>query len=124
MMEQTEVTNQVSPEMKSKAVQRARQRSLTARWDTDVAVFFFTILIIIIILLFQGIGVEVVAPVAAFGLALGWLMGWRKANKVYEIFYDEELSILVKESKKTIEETIEETIEDSVQKALRKRLRE
>lgn len=123
-MEQPEVTSQVSPEIELKAQQRAKQRARTARWDTDVAVFFFAILIIIIILLFHGIGVEVVAPAAAVGLAMGWIMGWRKAKQIYKILYDEEILNLMQESKKALDGVIEETIEDRVQKALRRRMRE
>ncbi len=73
-MDEAEVTEQVSPEMEQTAAQRARYRAKAARWDLDVAVFFFAILSIVIILLFQGIKSEVVAPVAAFGLAMGWIM--------------------------------------------------
>jgi peptidoglycan/LPS O-acetylase OafA/YrhL len=95
MMDEAEVTEQISAEMKRIAVQMARDRANTARWDLDVAVFFFAILIIVLILLFQGIRIEIVAPIAAFGLAMGWLMGWRKGKQVYDRFYNEELSKLV-----------------------------
>ena len=118
MVSEAEVAKQVSPEMERTAAQRARDRAKAARWDLDVAVFFFAILTTIIILLFQGIGVEVTAPAAIFGLAMGWLMGWRKGKQVYEHFYNEELSKLELELIKT-----EETIEEKVQKALQQRLR-
>lgn len=117
-MDEATVTEQISPEMKQVAAQRARYRAKAARWDLDVAVFFFAVLSVVIILLFQEIGVEVVAPVAAIGLAMGWLMGWRKAKQVYERFYDEELLKLELELMKT-----EQTIEERVQKALREKLR-
>ncbi len=123
MTDEAEVTKQVSPEMERTAVQRARIRAKAARWDVDVAVFFFAILITVIILLFQGSGIEVVAPVAISGLALGWLMGWRKGKQLYELFYDEELSKLEQGSKKTVKGTVVETIEEQVQKALLKRRR-
>jgi len=48
--------------------------------------------IIVIILSFQGIGIEIVAPIAFFGLAMAWLVGWREGRQLYERFYDEELS--------------------------------
>jgi hypothetical protein len=95
MMDEAEVTEQISAEMKRIAVQRARDRANTARWDLDVALFFFAILSIVLILLFQGIRIEIVAPIAAFGLTMGWLMGWRKGKQVYDRFYNEELSKLV-----------------------------
>ncbi|MFC1916606.1 hypothetical protein ACFLX1_00520 [Chloroflexota bacterium] len=99
-MDEAEVTQRVSPEIKRTAMQKARRRAQAARWDLDVAVFFFAVLMIVIILLFQGIGIEVVAPAAIFGLAMGWLMGWKKAKQLYQQFYQEELSILETAQKK------------------------
>ena len=116
MLDKSEVTKQVSPELERTAAQRARDRAKAARWDLDVAVFFFAILAAVMILLFQGIGVEVIAPAAIFGLAMGWLMGWKKGKQAYERFYDEELSKLEKEIEKTMS-ALEEMIEERVQKA-------
>ena len=120
--EKPEVKNQISPEMEQTAARRARQRSRTARWDLDVAVFFFAVLIIVTILLFQSTGIEVVAPSAIAGLAAGWLMGWRKGKQAYDFFYKEELSRLEKELEKAIT-ILEESIEERVQNALRNRLK-
>ena len=120
-MDKAEPTEQAKPEIERTAVQRARYRARAARWDLDVAVFFFAILCILIILLSEGIELEITAPVAALGLAMGWLMGWKKGKQVYQPFYDEELSKLEQELKKTVEGTIEETIEEKVQRALRER---
>ncbi len=124
-MDEAEVAQRVSPEMKRTAAQRARDRAGAARWDLNVAIFLFAILIIVIILLFQDIGIEVVAPVAIFGLAMVWLVGWRRGRQLYQRFYDEELSELRQELGKVVtemvEKTVEETIEERVQKALRER---
>ena len=108
-MDEAEITEQISSEMEQTASQRAKDRANAARWDLDVAVFFFSICIIVVILLFQGIGIEVVAPAAVLGLAMGWLMGWRKAKQLYQRFYDEALSKLERE---LIQGTAEETIEE------------
>ena len=116
MVSEAEVAKQVSPEMERTAAQRARDRAKAARWDLDVAVFFFAILATVIILLFQGIGVEVMAPAAIFGLAMGWLMGWRKGKQTYARFYDEELSKLEKELEKTMS-ALEEIIKERVREA-------
>ncbi|MFC1897227.1 hypothetical protein ACFLX8_01455 [Chloroflexota bacterium] len=125
MMEKAETVKSVSPDMERMAARRARDRAGAARWDLDIAVFLFAVLIIIIILLFQDIGIEVVAPIAGFGLVMVWLVGWRRGRQLYQRFYDEELSKLEKELKKavteTVEKTVEETIEERVQKALRER---
>ncbi len=127
MMDEAEVTKQVSPEMEQTAAQRAKDRANAARWNLDIAVFSFAILIIVIILLFQGIRIEIVAPVAIFGLAMVWLTGWRQGRQLYPRFYNEELSKLKQELEKavtgTVEKTVEETIDERVQRALRERLR-
>ena len=122
-MDETEATEQVSEEIQRLAARRASQRARVGRWDLDVAVFLFAVLIIVIILLFQEIGIEIVAPVAIFGLAMVWLVGWRRGRQLYESFYEEELTRLERASEKKAETTIEETIEEKVQKALRERWR-
>ncbi len=127
MMDEAEATKQVSPETEKLAAQRARDRAREARWDLNIAIFLFAVLIIVIILLFQEIGIEVVAPIAIFGLAMVWLVGWRRGRQLYQRFYDEELADLEQELKKAIsgavQEVVEETIEEKVQKALRERWR-
>ena len=126
-MDEAEATPQVSPEIERTAVRRASHRAKAARWDLDVAVFLFAVLIIVIILLFQDIGIEIVAPIALFGLVMVWLVGWRRGRQLYQRFYDEEILKLEQELKRavkgTIQETVEETIEEKVQKALRERWR-
>ncbi len=119
MSEEAEVPREVSPETERLAAQRAGDRARVARWDLDIAVFLFAVLIIIMILLFQEVVIEIVAPVAVFGLAMVWLAGWRRGKQLYQRFYDEELSKLEPAQEKTIEETVEER----VQKALRERWR-
>ena len=124
MTEEAEVTEQTSPEIVQTATQRARDRANAARWNLEIAIFLFAVLIIIIILLFQEIRIEIVAPVAIFGLAMVWLAGWRQGRQLYQRFYDEELAKLERELQKmTKETTIEETVEEKVQKALRERWR-
>ncbi len=134
MEDKTEVPEQANEEIKRQATRRARERARVARWDLNVAVFLFAVLIIVIILLFQGIGTEVVAPVAVFGLAMVWFVGWRRGRQLYESFYDEEVARLEHDFGKKrkppaqrvgrrVKETIEETIEEKVQKALRERWR-
>lgn len=120
-MEKSEVKAPAKTEIEQQASTRARERSMAARWDIDIAVFLFTVLIIVIILLFQNIGIEIVAPVAIFGLGMVWLVGWRRGNQLYKKFYKEELermnvSLITKK-------TIDETIEEKVQKALMDRFR-
>jgi xanthine/uracil permease len=121
MVDEAELTKTISLEMAQTAMQRASHRAKAARWDLDVAVFFFSILAIVIILLFQGIKTEVVMPVAILGLAMGWLMGLKKGKQVYELFYEEELSKLDEELEKTMG-TLEEMIAEKVQRVRHERL--
>ena len=126
MTEEAEVTKQDTPETEQLAARRARDRAGAARWDLNIAVFLFAILVLVIILAtYTKMGIEVVAPIAIFGLAMVWLVGWRRGRQLYQRFYGEELSKLEQELKKavteTVEKTVEETIEERVQKALRER---
>ena len=131
MQAEVEVSEQANQDIERWAAHRARERARIARWDLDVAVFLFVVLIIVIILLFQNIGIEIVAPVAIFGLTMVWLVGWRRGKQLYAGFYEEELAKLMRElnameerqKKKTKVEkkTLEETIEETVQRALRER---
>ena len=128
MIDKAEVAESVSPEMEQTAAQRARDRARNARWDLNVAIFLFAILILVIILVtYTKMGIEIVASVAIFGLAMVWLVGWRRGRQLYGRFYDEELSKLQYELKRTVKGTVkkavEETIEEKVQKALRERWR-
>jgi len=125
MTDEAEVAEPVSPEMEQTAAQRATDRARNARWDLNIAIFLFAILILVIILAtYTKMGIEVVAPIAIFGLAMVWLVGWRKGKQLYQRFYEEELSKLKYELKRTVKEkAVEETIEEKVQKALRKRWR-
>ncbi len=130
-MEQTEVPDEMNEESKRLVKRRATERARVARWDLNVAVFLFAVLIIVIILLFQGIGVEVVAPVAIFGLSMVWLVGWRRGRQLYQDYYQEEMEARLlelerkkkPERKEAINQAIEETVEEKVQKALRERWR-
>ena len=117
MSEKAEVPQQASDETEQIAAQRAGERARASRWDLDVAVFLFAVLIIVVILLSQGVTIEIVAPVALFGLAMVWLVGWRRGRQLYQRFYNEELSKL----RPGPEKTEEETIEEKVQRALRER---
>ena len=120
-MGEAEATKQDILEVERTAAQWAKDRANAARWNLDIAVFLFAVLIIVIILLSQGIGIEIVAPVAIFGLAMVWLVGWMQGRRLYQRFYDEELVRLEQALKGIEKETLEETVEDIVQKALRER---
>ena len=128
MTDEAEVIIGISPQTEQVAVQRAKDRAGTAKWDLNIAIFLFAILIMVIILaIYTKVGIEIVAPVAVFGLAMVWLEGWRRGRQLYQRFYDEELLKMEQELKKTVtgsvKETIEETIDKRIEKALRERRR-
>jgi len=127
MENKNEAPEQVGEEIKRLAARRAELRAREARWDLDIAVFLFAVLILVIILgTYTEMGIEVVGPVAIFGLVMVWYVGWRRGRQLYQSFYEEELADLEQEQerkKKPGGETIEETIEEKVQKALRERWR-
>lgn len=124
-MAEAEATEKVTEEINQLAASRAKVRARNAKWDLNIAIFLFAVLIIVIILLFQGIGIQVVGPIALFGLAMVWLVGWRRGKELYQSFYKEEEAKLEqkpKEKEKVAEEKkIEETIDEKIQKALRER---
>ena len=118
----------ISPEMERVAAQKARDRAMNARWDLNIAIFLFAVLILVIILVtYTKAGIALVAPIAGFGLAMVWVVGWQRGRQLYQRFYEEEIATLKLEANKnlkaTVKETIEETIEAQVQKALRERWR-
>ncbi len=127
MTDKAEADEQTMKEIKRRAEQTALTRARTARWDLDVAIFLFVVLILVMVLLFQGIGIEVVAPIAIFGLTCVWLVGWQRGRKLYRVFYEEELIKLkwelMEKAKKEdmVQKTIEETIEEHVQRVFRER---
>lgn len=123
MTEQSEVAAEIGPKLEQAAIRRARDRALSGRWDLNVAIFLFAVLIIVIILLYQDVGIEVVAPVAIFGLAMVWLVGWRRGRQLYTHFLEEEITAAKQGVNRTMG-AIEETIEARVQKALRNRMKQ
>ena len=112
-----------SDETEQMAARRAGERARVSRWDLDLALFLFTVMVIVLILLFQGVTIEIVAPVALFGLAMVWLMGWRRGRQLYRGFYNEEL-LKLRHSSEEAEETKEETIDARIQRVLRERERQ
>lgn len=123
MTEQSEITAAIGPELEKAAMQKARDRAALGKWDLNVAIFLFAVLMIVIILLYQDVGIEVVAPVAIFGLAMVWLVGYRRGKQLYIHFLEEELA----SARRGVDQTlgaIEETIEDRVQRALRSRMQQ
>ena len=79
-MEEAGAPRQPSLVIEHLAIQRARDKANVARWSLNIVILLFAILITIIILISQGIGIDVVATLAIFGLATVWLVGWRRSR--------------------------------------------
>lgn len=121
-MAEDEISQRVLLRILEIAEQKARDRANAARWDLDIAVFALAVLIIVMILLSEGVRVEIVGIAAIAGLAMVWLAGWDRGRKIYERFYEEELTQLKQELRLTVREATEETIDEKVRKALLERL--
>ncbi len=93
-MSDAEGTKQPGPGTRLLAEQTAREKTNVAKWGLSIVVFLFAILIIIIILTSQGIGINIVAPLAIMGLTAAWIVGLKRGREIYRRFYDEELSNL------------------------------
>lgn len=94
-----EIPKWVHPKTRAKAIRKAKYRANASRWNLEVAIFLFGILAIIVILGNQGVGIWILAPIAAFGLTMVWMVGWRQARKAYQIYVNEELDRLPDEWK-------------------------
>ncbi len=90
-MDEPENTEQLSPIIEHLAMQVARNKADVTKWGLNLVIFLFAILVTIIILTGLGIGIGIVAPLAISGLAMAWLLGWRKGRRLYQHFYTEEL---------------------------------
>ena len=93
-MEVAEETIQRFPYIERVATQSARNKANVTRWGLNVAILLFAILTTIIILISQGVGINVVAPLAICGLATVWFIGWKRGGQLYKRFYAEEISSL------------------------------
>jgi len=76
------------------ALAKAQEKVKGARWDLSVAVTTYAILSAVVLLRIEGIGIEFVAAVAVLGLAIVWLIGWRRGRRLLKRYYDEELTQL------------------------------
>ena len=76
------------------AAHLAKERASMAILDLNIAVFLFTIVASTIFLLYQGVRIEIVAPMAFCGLAISCLTRWRRGRQLYQRLYAAELSRL------------------------------
>ncbi len=123
-MSESEAEKRAITEMERAAAQTARKKSNSGRWDLDVAVALFAVLILVVILLFGGLSTMIVAPIAAFGLLIAWLMGWRKGKRLYSSYYIEELNRLKYEMNRVVKEAQAVTVDEKIQEILKERFKD
>jgi DNA-binding CsgD family transcriptional regulator len=97
-VDEAETTNQLNSEIKRLAILRAKERANVERWGINLAIFLFAVMISNNILISQGIDPYVVSIMAVLGLAIVWLIGWRRGTQLYQRFYAEEVSSLQQEA--------------------------
>lgn len=87
-------SEQASRKLENLAVTMARNRTNGAKWDLNILIILFSVLVAVIILVSVDIDTRIVAVVAIAGLAIVWLVGWGRGEKLFKYFYSEELANL------------------------------
>ena len=73
------------------AIERAREKARTARWNFNVTILAYAVLAAVVLSSFWGVATEFVALIAIFGLVMIWFMGWRREKQLFKHLYNEEL---------------------------------
>ena len=81
------------------AIERAREKARTGRWSLTSAIMAYAILAGVVLLRLEGVATEIVAVIAVLGLAIVWLMGWRREKQLYKRLYEQELRQLQESSR-------------------------
>ncbi len=97
-LDEAEKTEQLNSEIKRLAMRKAKDRANVERWGVNLAIFLFALMIANNILISQGIDPFVVSTVAILGLAIVWIIGWRRGTHLCQRFYTEEVSSLQQEA--------------------------
>lgn len=93
MAEVVESTKWLNPETIRRAKKSARYKANAARWNLEIAIFLFAILILVLLLInYTRAGLGLVTFTSVFGLAMVWLVGWRRGRQLYKHYYNEELA--------------------------------
>ena len=73
------------------AIERAREKARTARWNFNVTILAYAVFAAVVLSSFWGVATEFVALIAIFGLVMIWFMGWRREKQLFKHLYNEEL---------------------------------
>jgi hypothetical protein len=91
MQEDTEI-RWMHPETRKRAALNAKYAANNAKWNLNTAVFLIAIIIVVIILAMVGINAWINGIVAFCGLFSVWLIGQRKARRLFGHYYEWELA--------------------------------
>ena len=94
MANEVEASKPTSKDIEHLASERATEKVKTARWDFTIAILAYATLGAVVILRLEGIAIEIVAIIAILGLAMVWLIGWKRGKRLFRRFYDDELKQL------------------------------
>lgn len=84
---------------------RANDKALSARWNVNIVIFANAVFVAVVLMGLQGVAIEILAPVAAAGISMIWLVSRLRWKKLYHQFYEQELSELDEVSRDEEDET-------------------
>jgi len=77
-----------------RVAKRANDKALSARWNVNIVIFANAIFAAVVLMGLEGVAIEILAPVAAAGIGMIWLISWLRCKRLYRQFYEQELSEL------------------------------
>lgn len=85
---------EISQSVKQQVAKRANDKALSARWNVNIVIFANAIFAAVVLMGLEGVAIEILAPIAAVGIGMIWLVSWIRWKKLYRQFYEQELSEL------------------------------
>jgi DNA-binding CsgD family transcriptional regulator len=73
---------------------RASDKALSARWNVNIVIFANAVFAAVVLMGLEGVAIEILAPVAAAGISMIWLVSRLRWKRLYHQFYEQELSEL------------------------------
>ena len=72
----------------------ANEKALSARWNVNIVIFANAIFVAVVLMGLEGVAIEILAPVAAVGIGMIWLISRIRWKRLYHQFYEQELAEL------------------------------
>ena len=80
--------------MEQRVAKRANEKALSARWNVNIVILANAIFVAVVLMGLEGVAIEILAPVAAVGIGMIWLISRIRCKRLYHQFYEQELSEL------------------------------